>query len=581
MQRPEPFQVACLPTSGHISHASASELKDPSKPAASYRQVICIDQATCDFAARLEDMNQIFFAPLLAIAAAHALEPLPLMDVVVVNGIEISAKSPPKGLVLDKHTGLLTVEAVQGRVVHRTQTRILETRATITPRGDYLLMFPEGDHYAKSKGEKINSMMACRSTDKGKTWSKPAVAYDIPYGQHGFIPLTPRGTQTIHCFGTQPVPGKWTWEDGKRENAPIGWRTSEDDGHTWSDVRLIEPVNDPGFMGMSVMRMTETDAGTWLLGSHLADWSVKPFTTRQYLLRSEDKGKTWSVLPGARPKGWQAAGFNRMDEGRPLNLGGGKVLFMSRTPQGHLFTAWSQDDGKTWTDPAPSTLVHPDAPPMLFPLSDGKTLVAFHHNKVPVTNHGDLNDHSELMRMRSEIWASLSTDEGRTWSEPRFMLANAVAPVHKVSGFNSQCSYLDAFTEDGVMHLFMPHRWQQVLHLTIKESALKTLPTKAQLLAKQAGSESASVPLMETFPLAGRELNPAAPPLGLKTYSDLGLMIEESILGYELTAGQPAPPPAAAAASDTDTTGRMDPGAADLSVLTPLETTGGSLVFPL
>jgi len=137
-----------------------------------------------------------------------ALEPLPLMDTVTVNGIDIPASSLPKELVLDKSTGLLSVSAMKGQVVHRTQTRILETRATITPKGDYLLMFPEGDHYAKSKGEKINSMMVCRSTDKGKTWSKPAVAYDIPYGQHGFIPLIPRGTQTIYCYGTQAVPGK-------------------------------------------------------------------------------------------------------------------------------------------------------------------------------------------------------------------------------------------------------------------------------------------------------------------------------------------------------------------------------------
>lgn len=418
---------------------------------------------------------------LLATASLPALEPLPLMETVTVNGIDLDAKSPPPGLVLDKEMGLLSVAGVQGQVVHRTQTRILETRATITPKGDYLLMFPEGDHYAKSKGEKINSMMACRSTDKGKTWSKPVVAYDIPYGQHGFIPLIPKGTQRIHCFGTQPIPGKWTWENGQRENGPIGWRTSDDDGHTWSEVNLISPVNDPDFKGMSVMRMTETDAGTWLIGSHLADWSAKPFTTQQYILRSEDKGRTWTVLPGARPKGWAAEGFNRMDEGRPLNLGGGRVLFMSRTPQGHLFTAWSQDDGKTWTKPAPSTLVHPDAPPMLFPLSDGKTLVAFHHNKVPTTGNGELSDKAELMKMRSEVWASLSTDEGHTWSEPRFVMANAVAPVHKVSGFNSQCSYLDAFTEDGVMHIFMPHRWQQVLHLTIKEDAFGKLPTKAQL----------------------------------------------------------------------------------------------------
>lgn len=432
-------------------------------------------------------MKPTAFFLFAAVSSLQALEPLPLMELVVLgDGIELNAKAPPKGLVMDVEMGLVTVSEVKGQVVHRTQTRILETRATITPKGDYLLMFPEGDHYAKSKGERINSMMVCRSTDKGKTWSKPAVAYDIPYGQHGFIPLIPKGTQRIYCFGTQPIPGKWTWEEGNRENAPIGWRTSDDDGRTWSEVSLIEPVNDPGFMGMSVMRMTETDAGTWLIGSHLADWSKKPFTTQQYLLRSEDKGKTWKVLPEARPKGWAAEGFSRMDEGRPLSLGGDRVLFMSRTPQGHLFTAWSQDDGKTWTKPAASTLVHPDAPPMLFPLSDGKALVAFHHNKVPTTGNGELSDKAELMKMRSEVWASLSTDEGHTWSEPRFVMANAVAPVHKVSGFNSQCSYLDAFVEDGVMHLFMPHRWQQVLHLTIREDALGGLPTKEQLQKRVA-----------------------------------------------------------------------------------------------
>ncbi|HEY2573564.1 MAG TPA: sialidase family protein, partial [Verrucomicrobiaceae bacterium] len=267
------------------------------------------------------------------------------------------------------------------------------------------------------------------------------------------------------------------------------------DGHHWSEVKLIEPKNDPGFQGMSVMRMTETDAGTWLIGSHTADWSTKPFTTRQYLLRSEDQGRTWTVMPGARPDGWFALGFDRMDEGRPINLGGGRVLFMSRTPQGHLFTAWSRDDGKTWTQPAPSSLVHPDAPPMLFHLSDGKTLVAFHHNKVPRTGKGDIDDKAENMKVRSEIWAATSTDEGHTWSEPRFVLANAVQPVHAVGAFNFQCSYLDMFVDEGVLHIFLPHRWQQVLQLTLKESALGSLPTKKELEAKaQAMQTGAAKP---------------------------------------------------------------------------------------
>ena len=79
------------------------------------------------------------------------------------------------------------------------------------------------------------------------------------------------------------------------------------------------------------------------------------------------------------------------------------------------------------------------------------------------------------MKVRSELWVAFSTDGGHTWTEPRFVLANAVQPLHAVGGFNFQCSYVDAFTEDGVMHLFMPHRWQQVLHLTIPEKDLLAL----------------------------------------------------------------------------------------------------------
>jgi hypothetical protein len=39
------------------------------------------------------------------------------------------------------------------------------------------------------------------------------------------------------------------------------------------------------------------------------------------------------------------------------------------------------------------------------------------------------------------------------------------------------------FTDGGVLHLIVPHRWQQVLHLTIPEVKLATAPTKAELQA--------------------------------------------------------------------------------------------------
>lgn len=402
-------------------------------------------------------------------------------ETLTVGGIEVSLAHPPAGLVFRKDLGIVASDCIDGQVIHVARQpgdMVLETRAVITPGGDYLLMFPEGRHYGGSRGKKVNQMLAYRSSDKGRSWQGPTVAFDIDYSQHGFVPLVPKGSKRIYAFGTQPIPGKYTWENGLQENAPIGFRWSDDDGRAWSDVKLIEPLCDPGFKGMSVMRMCETDSGTWLIGAHEGDWSVKPLKTRQYMLRSEDQGKTWTVLPKKRPGGWFAEGFNRMDEGRPINLGGGRVLAMFRTPEGHLWTARSSDDGKTWTKPAPSPLVHPDAPPMLFHLADGHTLVAFHHNRHSESTYSGLSAKMEGMKDRSELWVSTSADEGRTWSKPRFLLANAMPPNLKSLWQSYQCSYADLIVDGENLHLFIPHRWQRVLHVTLKAADLGKLPEK-------------------------------------------------------------------------------------------------------
>jgi hypothetical protein len=201
------------------------------------------------------------------------------------------------------------------------------------------------------------------------------------------------------------------------------------------------------------------------------------------LLRSEDQGKTWDVLPGAQHGGWYCRGFGRMDEGRPIALGAGKVYMQIRTPEGHLWETRSEDDGKTWSEPRATPLIHPDAPPMLFHLSDGKTLAAFHHNC-----HYDIHYTSfdagkpEVMAGRAQVWVAFSKDEGRTWSEPRFVLVNALTDTERDGWWNHQCSYLDMFVDGAVVNLFMPHRWRRALHLQITESDLLALPTRAELV---------------------------------------------------------------------------------------------------
>jgi len=175
--------------------------------------------------------------------------------------------------------------------------------------------------------------------------------------------------------------------------------------------------------------------------------------------------------------GWYLEEFERLDEPRPINLGGGKAMILARSCEGHLWEIRSDDDGQTWSEPKPTALVHPDAPPMLFHHPDGKTLVAFHHN----STSGSHFMHSD----RSEIWVSLSADQGRTWSESRFVFANALAPGRQSAWYNHQCSYMDMFADGEDLHLFVPHRWKRALHLHLKASDLKKLPTKAQLSIRQ------------------------------------------------------------------------------------------------
>ncbi|MBM3502049.1 MAG: exo-alpha-sialidase [Armatimonadetes bacterium] len=417
---------------------------------------------------------------------------LPLLKETTIADRVMDLDRLPSGLRVDGNLALvLGSPALSGQVVYTAARNLFETRATKTPGGDYLLMFPtdttqlptaEYDwcHYG-GHDHKVNDMVAFRSCDQGKTWQGPTVAFDIDYNQHGFVPLIPRGSKRIYAFGTQPVWDLFTTERGQGENAPIGYRYSDDDGHHWSEVRLIRPQNDPDFRGMSVMRMCETDSGAWVLGTHEGDWSYRPgVMSRQYVLRSEDQGRTWTLLPHPRHGGWRVPQYNRMDEGRPINLSGGEVYLMTRTCEGRLWATRSLDDGKTWEDPAPTPLVHPDAPPMLFHLADGKTLAAFHHNRHHDLNYVNLGDNLG-MKDRSEIWVSLSSDGGRSWSVPRFVLANAAAPTLANGWFNWQCSYLDAFTDNGLLHLFVPHRWQRCLHLQLPETELTRLPTAPEL----------------------------------------------------------------------------------------------------
>ena len=69
----------------------------------------------------------------------------------VENPIAIKSSRCPSGFSFDSTLGLLKSNSIDGQVVHIAKEGVrglFETRAVRTPKGDLLLMFPEGNHYA-------------------------------------------------------------------------------------------------------------------------------------------------------------------------------------------------------------------------------------------------------------------------------------------------------------------------------------------------------------------------------------------------------------------------------------------------
>jgi BNR repeat-like domain len=394
--------------------------------------------------------------------------------------MQFDAARPPSGFLNHPDLGILLGSSMTAQMIHAWpdgKDFCGEARAMKAPNGDYLVMFAAGPgHYGFSM-TKRNQMVMYRSSDRGKSWSGPTLPWDVPYSQHGLVPLIshkPNEAHRMYAFGTEP---RFDLFDGK-ENAPIGMRYSDDNGRSWSQVEFISPTNDPFFCGMFVMRACETASGAWLLAPHVAQWTDKSVSSWLYAMRSPDQGKTWQLLPQARPNGWVEPQYMRLEEGRPIAVSGSHVMILARTATGHLWALHSHDDGQTWSKPAPTPLVHPSAPPMIFHLSDGKTLAAFHHNRYSGIDKQQRS--GNVGEDRSELWVSTSRD-GYSWTEPRFVLANSAEPVGATSSWAWSVSYVDALFDQGLATLIISHQHKRVHIVQFPEELLSSLPTRAEL----------------------------------------------------------------------------------------------------
>jgi hypothetical protein len=255
----------------------------------------------------------------------------------------------------------------------------------------------------------------------------------------------------------------------------LGIRYSDDDGHTWSDVTLVRPTNDPNFLGISAMKPVETARGTWLWGSHTEPYHNRStgghgeIVTEQYVLRSEDQGATWQVYPCPSPHGGLPGRVGmahpRCEEATFAALPDGLVFAALRTIEGHVWSTVSADDGLSWAPAISTGLAHPCAPAPVFRLSDGRLLMFTHNNSY--------ESRTRWVQSRDKLWVSLSEDDGATWSKPRFLVETPTPDM--LSGV----CYPDLLQDGAKLHILVDHHFRDTLYIRMSVNELDTLRASA------------------------------------------------------------------------------------------------------
>ncbi len=238
--------------------------------------------------------------------------------------------------------------------------------------------------------------MITRSTDQGKTWSKPETLIDTPADDRhpAFLELDD-GT-ILGCFFTYSGEPK----DGNLDNEPaarVFFTRSFDGGRTWEQEprRLETPFHYDETDG-PLVRLND---GSVLVAINGRAKSGPPDVAGFF--RSTDGGQNWELLSTIQAE-------HDLHEVTVAELPDGRLVMMAR-PEGDI--SWSNDRGRTWT--APQTFGMRMFAPSLQMLRDG-TLVCLHGSYSP--GHGGLR-------------VIFSSDGGQTWIAPAadhgFLVDNA------------------------------------------------------------------------------------------------------------------------------------------------------------
>jgi hypothetical protein len=277
----------------------------------------------------------------------------------------------------------------------------------------------------------MGQVRAMTSKDDGATWTYPRVLLDSPIDDRDSgVMETAKGTLLVTTFtslayeadlaksriylpdGKGPamrpmkpeIIARWLAAQNRltaeERKAELGeWVLRSTDGGLNFSARISSIVNSPhGPLQLKDGRILYVGKQLWAKEHRIG------------AAESKDDGLTWtwlSEIPG-RPGDDVASKYHEL---HAVETDDGRIVAQIRH-EGKVDTNWtlqteSADGGKTWTIPRAITF---GIPSQLLKLRDGRLLMTYGHRRKPFGNQ-----------------ARLSTDHGRTWSEPMIVSGDGTA----------------------------------------------------------------------------------------------------------------------------------------------------------
>lgn len=315
------------------------------------------------------------------------------------------------------------------------------------PSGDLLAVWYGGSR----EGGTDVALFTARLGSGSANWTEPVMLMDRLLAQdeldraikkvgNAVVFSDPKGTLWL-VYVTVSV-GGWS-------GSALNVKTSRDEGHTWSESQRL--TLNPFFNLSSLVRNKPIYANDGRIGLPIYHEMAAKFPQMLWLTPGADGGVAeYRIRNLASEPGLIQPTLVPLDDDRVL------MLLRDVGEERSVHSAYSEDNGWTWSDAGPTGLPNPDAAVDALRLRDGRILIVYNH-----AEHG-----------RGNLRLALSADGGLTW-EPGAILEHSE---------HEEFSYPN-LAEDhrGRIHLTYTWRRERIRHVAFNLAWLD-----ARLLARDS-----------------------------------------------------------------------------------------------